>query len=48
VALFPWLVAGEIHRIRGFFEARHEMRKGGGTGSPLNPALSRGERQKTA
>jgi glycosyltransferase involved in cell wall biosynthesis len=48
VALFPWLVAGEIYRIRGFFEARNEMRKGGGTGSPLTPALSRGERQKTA
>lgn len=22
VLLFPWLVAGEVHRIRGFFEAR--------------------------
>jgi hypothetical protein len=24
VTLFPWLVAGEIHRIRGFFDARKE------------------------
>jgi len=24
VALFPWLVAGEVARIRGFFEARRE------------------------
>jgi glycosyltransferase involved in cell wall biosynthesis len=25
VALFPWLVAGEVHRIRGFFEACKEQ-----------------------
>ena len=24
VTLFPWLVAGEVHRIRGFFDARKE------------------------
>jgi hypothetical protein len=24
LALFPWLVAGEIHRIRGFFDARRQ------------------------
>ena len=24
VSLFPWLLTGEIHRIRGFFEARKE------------------------
>ena len=28
VALFPWLVAGEVHRIRGFFEARRERAVG--------------------
>ena len=27
LALFPWLVAGEVHRIRGFFEARKESRE---------------------
>jgi glycosyltransferase involved in cell wall biosynthesis len=27
--LFPWLVAGEIARIRGFFEARRQFRKAG-------------------
>lgn len=26
VGLFPWLVAGEVHRIRGFFDARKEQR----------------------
>jgi glycosyltransferase involved in cell wall biosynthesis len=25
ISLFPWLLAGEVHRIRGFFEARKEM-----------------------
>ncbi|HEY3171904.1 MAG TPA: glycosyltransferase family 2 protein [Thermoanaerobaculia bacterium] len=35
VALFPWLVAGEMYRIRGFFEARHET----GEGSALVPAV---------
>jgi hypothetical protein len=34
--LFPWLVTGEIHRIRGFFEAKKE----GGGGEPLTQALS--------
>ena len=28
VALFPWLVAGEVARIRGFLEARRAARKG--------------------
>jgi len=28
VSLFPWLLAGEIHRIRGFFEARKERSVG--------------------
>jgi hypothetical protein len=27
--LFPWLVAGEIARIRGFFDARRQFRKAG-------------------
>ncbi|MEP6995236.1 MAG: glycosyltransferase family 2 protein [Acidobacteriota bacterium] len=27
VALFPWLVAGEIARIRGFFDARRQQRR---------------------
>jgi glycosyltransferase involved in cell wall biosynthesis len=27
--LFPWLVVGEIARIRGFFEARRQFRKAG-------------------
>ena len=39
VALFPWLVAGEIHRIRGFFEARRETPHPG-------PLPARGERVK--
>ena len=25
VALFPWLFTGEVHRIRGFFEAKREV-----------------------
>ena len=29
LALFPWLLAGEIARIRGFFQARREYRKAG-------------------
>ncbi len=33
--LFPWLVAGEVHRIRGFFEAREEFRERNGRASPL-------------
>lgn len=44
VTLLPWLVAGEVHRIRGFFEAR---RDGVSEGNPLTPSLSRGEREKT-
>jgi hypothetical protein len=36
VTLFPWLVAGEVHRIRGFFEAKRE----GGGREPLTPTLS--------
>ena len=39
VTLFPWLVAGEAHRIKGFFEARKE------TPHP-NPLPARGERGK--
>ncbi|HEY3122490.1 MAG TPA: glycosyltransferase [Thermoanaerobaculia bacterium] len=27
--LFPWLVAGEVERIRGFFEARRQFREAG-------------------
>jgi glycosyltransferase involved in cell wall biosynthesis len=38
VTLFPWLVAGEVHRIRGFFEARKQS-----GGSSARPALSRKE-----
>lgn len=34
VTLFPWLVAGEIARIRGFLRARREHRDGGGLGEP--------------
>ncbi|HKA38083.1 MAG TPA: hypothetical protein VKH43_14755, partial [Thermoanaerobaculia bacterium] len=29
IALFPWLVAGEVARIRGFFQARREYRRAG-------------------
>jgi glycosyltransferase involved in cell wall biosynthesis len=36
VTLFPWLVAGEIHRIRGFFDAR---RQAVGEGNALTPTL---------
>ncbi len=43
VTLFPWLVAGEVYRIRGFFEARKESV---GEGNPLTPTLSRREREK--
>ena len=35
VTLFPWLLAGEIHRIRGFFDARREGKDAVGTSSPL-------------
>ncbi|HEU5248899.1 MAG TPA: glycosyltransferase, partial [Thermoanaerobaculia bacterium] len=38
VTLFPWLVAGEVHRIRGFFEARREA-------PHPNPLPARGERE---
>jgi hypothetical protein len=38
VSLFPWLVAGEVHRIRGFFEARKE---------PAAPNTAR-QQQRTA
>ena len=58
VALFPWLLLGEVHRIRGFFEARREgggvepltpalSPEGRGRGKPLTPALSRREREGT-
>lgn len=42
VTLFPWLVAGEAHRIRGFFDAKRE---GGGV-ETLTPALSPPERER--
>jgi glycosyltransferase involved in cell wall biosynthesis len=41
VTLLPWLVAGEVHRIRGFFEARRE------TTHP-DPLSARGEREKAS
>jgi glycosyltransferase involved in cell wall biosynthesis len=34
LALFPWLFAGEIARIRGFFQARREYRSAGTFESP--------------
>jgi hypothetical protein len=46
VTLFPWLVAGEIYRIRGFFEARRETQNAAGAANALTPALSRREREK--
>jgi glycosyltransferase involved in cell wall biosynthesis len=36
--LFPWLVAGEVARIRGFFDARRRFRK---AGSFEHPAAAR-------
>jgi glycosyltransferase involved in cell wall biosynthesis len=33
--LFPWLVAGEVYRIRGFFEARDELNERNGEASRL-------------
>jgi hypothetical protein len=39
-------VAGEIHRIRGFFEARRENENAAGVTNTLTPALSRREREK--
>jgi glycosyltransferase involved in cell wall biosynthesis len=33
--LFPWLVAGEVYRIRGFFEAREELKERNGRASRL-------------
>lgn len=41
VTLFPWLVAGEVHRIRGFLEARREAGNAAGAGKALTPPLSR-------
>ena len=38
IVLFPWLVAGEIARIRGFFQARREHRR---TGVFENPPAAR-------
>jgi glycosyltransferase involved in cell wall biosynthesis len=38
IALFPWLLAGEIARIRGFFQARREHRR---TGVFENPPAAR-------
>jgi len=29
VGLFPWLVAGEVARIRGFLEARRQFKRTG-------------------
>ena len=44
VTLFPWLVAGEVHRIKGFFEAREESKSS--LDHRPHPALSQGERVK--
>jgi len=38
IALFPWLFAGEVARIRGFFQARREHRR---TGVFENPPSAR-------
>ena len=56
VTLFPWLVLGEVHRIRGFFEAKRErggvepltpaLSPEGRGGRPLTPALPHGERER--
>ena len=35
VTLFPWLLAGEIHRIRGFFDARREGKNSAGAANAL-------------
>jgi glycosyltransferase involved in cell wall biosynthesis len=43
VSLFPWLVAGEVHRIRGFFDARKEWAASAG---PERASVT--EREKTA
>jgi glycosyltransferase involved in cell wall biosynthesis len=43
VALFPWLLLGEVYRIRGFFEAKRD-----GGENALTPTLSQGEREKNA
>ncbi|MDQ5857365.1 MAG: glycosyltransferase [Acidobacteriota bacterium] len=42
VTLFPWLVLGEVHRLRGFLEARGER----GEVGALTPATSQGERER--
>jgi glycosyltransferase involved in cell wall biosynthesis len=34
ISLLPWLVSGEVARIRGFFRARHEYRQAGSFESP--------------
>ncbi len=34
LALYPWLLAGEMARIRGFFQARREYRKAGAFENP--------------
>lgn len=34
VALLPWLIAGEVARIRGFFEARRRCAEGAGAEAP--------------
>jgi GT2 family glycosyltransferase len=44
VALFPWLVLGEVDRIRGFFEAKRER----GRVDALTPSLSPREREERA
>jgi hypothetical protein len=44
VTLFPWLVAGEVFRIRGFFDARKES--SAGVKDTLTPTLSQREREK--
>jgi glycosyltransferase involved in cell wall biosynthesis len=35
VTLFLWLVAGEVHRIRGFFEAKRETQNAAGVSNAL-------------
>lgn len=35
VTLFPWLLFGEIHRIRGFFQARRETKNAASVGDAL-------------
>jgi len=38
VTLFPWLIAGEVYRIRGFFEAKREPRSAAGVMNAITPS----------